>query len=1281
MSKISYPLQHLSIRVPWHDNGWNGTVCKSPKFNTSCLKLKGIADSKQEEAEESVAGQAVPELLSHGLPLPPCVKERATFMADFDFDRVTEHPYTKNNSSTHGHFRPTVLRYPAYSAAAVPFRWMMRDEVFGNPKKKETVPKIERYPLEGVDPAFEPTEDDMGFKTNWMQDYRNHTALLECFWNHVQVQDSLVFFYAKQVPLVEDTGKRVLIGVGRVKHLGKSNEDRFTEYNYDGDPGDRLRSMLWECMVTHSIRPDFSDGFLLPYHEAMEKSDEGRAFDPVDVVAFAPDDRFNEFSYGTEHVGNDAAISALLSIRDSLNRSAELFGFASDRYEAWVDRELGRLWKKRGPFPGLGALLCATGVSMGNFVAQALVDKVGDKEDPWPAWFETLDDPKANLPNELARHVDKTIAKAWNGMGEERRAFLHLLSRLDLSQDQAGILVSPEAREEYGISLGDEDIVSNPYLIYESTRLTAEPVAIGVVDRGLFPNAMIRNKFPIPEPSQVKTAVDARRLRALAIRNLELASGNGDTLRQRDDVIRDLRKQDGDDEQKAQVTADLMAVAEDELFKNEIRIVEMANGRPAYQLERLGLAGDLIRRTVEKRIGGERHNFKVDWRKALDSFLEDNGVSLPEDSDEREREEQARAEKTAALEELAASRFSVLIGRAGTGKTTLLSVLCAQPQIGKDGVLLLAPTGKARVRMEDVARRAGIKNSQAFTLAQHLSATDRYDGWTQRYLMTGKRGDRVAKTVIVDECSMLTEEMMAALIESLTKVDRLIFVGDYRQLPPIGAGRPFIDIVARLQPDDFPADQPHVSAGFAELMIPRRQGAGERDDLLLASWFGGGETSAGDDQVFEILSGKRKSETVQFVTWETPDELEKELPKVLSDSLGFDTNTEERQAFGLSLGGNEYEGSIWYGTKYKNREGSGVAAEAWQILSPVRQKPWGVETLNRLIHTRYKESMIEYARRSVPKSRRSIPKPMGEHQLVYGDKVINNRNQRVFKSRMYPKPPQGGYLANGEIGIAVGHRRTWKKNWDPDYLEIEFSTQRGTGFKFYNSDFKEEGEASLELAYALTVHKAQGSEFKTVFLVLPRSPLMVTRELLYTALTRQKEKVVVLLQGSATDLHRFSSERYSAAACRLTNLFGPPNPVEVKGAFLEERLIHNTTRGEPVRSKSEVIIANLLHAKGIDYDYEVELVLDGESQNKFPDFTIEDDDSGKTYFWEHLGMLGDSGYKQRWQEKAQWYRNHGILPFEEGGGPNGALITTRDDPKGGIDSSYINQLIDKVFGN
>ncbi len=486
-----------------------------------------------------------------------------------------------------------------------------------------------------------------------------------------------------------------------------------------------------------------------------------------------------------------------------------------------------------------------------------------------------------------------------------------------------------------------------------------------------------------------------------------------------------------------------------------------------------------------------------------------------------------------------------------------------------------------------------------------------------------------------------------------------------------------MDIVARLAPPDIENRFPRVATAFAELTVPRRQGSVARDDLQLAAWFGGAATAPGEDQVFEILAGRRTSEHIRFVQWETPDELEKCLTTVLSESLGFPPDREEWQSFALSLGGQlDNNGSAWFNVEYGRRASSGRQAEAWQILSPVRQKPWGVDPLNRMIHVRYKAPQIEEARN--PAIKRNIPIPMGDAQIVYGDKVINNRNWSVGPNRVYPKPEKNGYLANGEIGMVVGHRLKQNKNWYPNYLEIEFSTQTGQVFKFYKSDFDAESEASLELAYALTVHKAQGSEFEVVFLVLPRSPLMLTRELLYTALTRQKKKVVVLHQGSATDLQKLSSERFSAAAARLTNLFGPPRSVQVGDTFLEGRLIHHTSRQEAVRSKSEVIIANLFHARNIVYHYEQPLELDGVT--KYPDFTIEDEDTGKTYYWEHCGMLNDAAYRHRWEQKQMWYRAHGILPQIEGGGPKGMLIVSEDKPDGGIDSAKIAALIQTILG-
>ena len=115
-----------------------------------------------------------------------------------------------------------------------------------------------------------------------------------------------------------------------------------------------------------------------------------------------------------------------------------------------------------------------------------------------------------------------------------------------------------------------------------------------------------------------------------------------------------------------------------------------------------------------------------------------------------------------------------------------------------------------------------------------------------------------------------------------------------------------------------------------------------------------------------------------------------------------------------------------------------------------------------------------------------------------------------------------------------------------------------------------------------------------------------------------------------------------------------------------------------MRSKSEVIIANLLHARGIEYRYEEPLEIDG--LTKYPDFTIEDDNTGRTYYWEHLGMLSDERYRKRWLEKMEWLKQHDILPQEDGGGTIGTLITTQDSADGGIDSKAVMQLVEELFG-
>jgi len=636
----------------------------------------------------------------------------------------------------------------------------------------------DEYDLD-IDPDREP---DLGFPTIWVQEKRNQEALLDCFRGHLKEEASLCLFYAKQVPFVEESG-RVLIGIGRVKHISG-----LTEYEYTETGPDKIRSVLWERMIQHSIRPGFKDGFLLPYHQALDLAQEDPEFNPASVAAMAPDDHWDEFSYASELVSHDGAISALLSCTKSLETARRRLEGPWDQCLKWIHDRLGEIWRMRGPCPGLGAALCAFGVEYGTFVAREIECKLDENEDPWPFVAQAFADPAKHLSKESASEIGETLREKWACLPEERMALLRLVSRFDVNPDQAKLVYKPGDREDAGIICTDREILENPYRLYELPRLTANPVGISTMDRGVFPDRIVRDKHPLPQPSFVDTGTDRRRVRALAVHLLEKSAGMGNTVATQKGIVQQLSNleiQPG-----CEADCDLMAVVE-KTFSPEIDLTETKEGDQAYQLSRFTQVGTIIRNTVGKRIRGKRLQADVDWAALLDREFEETVI---EDED---REQLARQEKAAALQELAESRFSVLIGQAGTGKTTLLSILCKQPDIKAGGILLLAPTGKARVRMEQAI--GGVKG---FTIAQFLSSYGRYDGETGRYLLSDTKVEHIAQTVIIDEASMLTEEMLAAVIDALTGVHRLILVGDRGQLPPIGSGKPFVDIIRNLAPEN-----------------------------------------------------------------------------------------------------------------------------------------------------------------------------------------------------------------------------------------------------------------------------------------------------------------------------------------------------------------------------------------------------------------------------------------------------------------------------------------------
>ena len=253
------------------------------------------------------------------------------------------------------------------------------------------------------------------------------------------------------------------------------------------------------------------------------------------------------------------------------------------------------------------------------------------------------------------------------------------------------------------------------------------------------------------------------------------------------------------------------------------------------------------------------------------------------------------------------------------------------------------------------------------------------------------------------------------------------------------------------------------------------------------------------------------------------------------------------------------------------------------------------------------------------------------------------------------------------------------------------SNSAGTSGSRRGDDF---AQPYLELAYAITVHKAQGSEFDTVILVLLSDSRLNSREMLYTALTRQKKRIWILHQGPFDSFLALRQYVFSDIAARLTNLLQSSKsqaprlhsviPAGVRGshrAFLEEKLIHRTIRGEMVSSKNELAIANILYALEREghLAYQVEPKLPFEDgRGRWADFLIEC--KGEGWYWEHCGRMDDENYRRRWNRKKTLYSQNGysIYSCET---PQGRLIVTEDGQGRGLDSKAIYELAQKLFAS
>lgn len=1137
-----------------------------------------------------------------------------------------EHPYAgiRDTVATHGGLRPTTFTIPAWSTFAVPFAWMLAGSQ-------------EAIDNELADPL--PPAEEAPFPTAWVFGRARQEALNELFFGRITSGSSLATFYTKSGHPLGDDINRLVIGIGHVAHVGP-----MLHYASDSD----VTQPLWERVVEHTIRPDGSSGFLLPYHDYLaETGDPGedeRRRELLHEIAVVPD-RANiaSYSYGGELATSDVALGAVVRCLESVRR-IRAHGVAPGPWaarEEWLNEQMAALWHDRGAFPGIGAALEALGLRLGTALVFELRahGALAPDADPWPLVDALLSDrarpPRPSFAGDLA-----AVGKVWARLSDERRSLLKLLSRFALTPAQAARWFDPRARAgAVRTPVADADILDNPYRIAESDLGDENeyPVTVGSIDRGLLPDDTIAAANPLPPRSAVASGLDWRRVRAGVVAILRRAADSGDALLSRDETLDRLSTLEL--ARPCAVPVDWVAAHEEE-FRGEVDVVEVMvdSGEQAtvtaLQLTELADREAWLAKVVQARASKPVPSLGESWADLLERSVRAADANAVLNS---ERASTALAEQAEALERITTRRLTALVGRAGTGKTTVLGALLLSKRLKDDGVLFLAPTGKARVR---ITQKTGV---DARTVAQFLYSLDRYDGRRQRPRFDGPGQSRVARTVVIDECSMLTMDDLVAVLRALDlgHVTRIILVGDPNQLPPIGVGRPFADLVAQL--DESAEQDDPAGAALARLTTELRTKAGAPSDALrLASWFTREAQPADADEVLSELELGGHFNDLAVHTWSSPDDLRALFDQLLQSELGLPAPGDVRgfnSAMGLTPEG-------W--VPFDDHNG----AERFQVLSPVRQHPHGVHDLNRWIQRRYRSQQL-HARRALA---------LGDEQIVWGDKVIVVSNGERRGWDFNAREAVRDYLANGEVGFAA-------KPKNGRYLNIALAQRPGRRYAIYPNQFSG-GGGPVELAYALTVHKAQGSEFDVVFVVVPARTRLLSRELLYTAITRARAKLVLLVEGQGPgSLFDLTRPERSETVRRNTNLFhGAVRHGDDLTPFAEH-LIHRTTRGELVRSKSELVIANHLHARGLPYRYEA--VVEGSvvAGRRRPDFSFVDF-AGDTIVWEHLGMLDRPDYRRSWEAKKAWYEANGWV--------DGHNLFTTADVAGGLDSTRIAEVADQV---
>ncbi len=597
-----------------------------------------------------------------------------------------------------------------------------------------------------------------------------------------------------------------------------------------------------------------------------------------------------------------------------------------------------------------------------------------------------------------------------------------------------------------------------------------------------------------------------------------------------------------------------------------------------------------------------------------------------------------------------AKPLCVLSGAAGTGKTTVIKAILRNiERVHGAGTsfLLMAPTGKAAERIKTQTE----KNSS--TIHSYLAK----NGWINSNFTLkriGGKGSQDVNTIIIDESSMIDLNLFATLFRAINwnSIQRLILVGDPNQLPPIGRGKVFADTIAWLS-EEHPGNVGTLTDNIRQL-VNTVEGNGH-GILDLADIFIQDHQQSSDPELITERKAK-KEELFEKIQLEGNGDVEKDLAvyfwneqEALESLLTNVMIRDMKRQTGLDA--TTSADKLWQEMIRDKKEKYRRNPEVVQVISPYRGEFYGTGSLNLLLQQTFNAKC-------------SAKKLDG---IGYFDKVIQFRNRPQSDPAYAYKDSLGknvkAEIFNGEIGLTSIHgldcsskdgaQPKYKRQSTIDRIQVNFSGKTRQGLRYnYGRDLgrDENGKYipdqevldNLELAYAISVHKSQGSEFDYVYIVIPqRESHLLSMELLYTAITRAQKKVTVFLQQDISTLTTLSRTDKSAVQKINSSIFRfeplPDDLLYASTNWYESGKKISTLSQYFVRSKSEAIITNMLCERDIPFKYE-EPLFAPDGTMYLPDFTVKF--RGEEYYWEHVGRTHDAGYMAHWAKKEAWYQKH-----------------------------------------